>query len=273
MKRITHSPRGTLLNIALVEEHYGSSLLASVGIHALALLAALYGALLLPRTEPVQIGTGPGGGTGGGGYTVGVADDLGGGVGMTKPSLVPQPPALPAEMEVKQEAKPDAVSFPDTVVPPKPRKKEPTRQSKKAPPAPPVASNVVPTQAQPGAGGTGGMAGGSGGGRGGGSGVSIGSGSGGWGDSWYARTVESRIGSNWIKPVDLGARIEIIYSFLVGPDGSIYDIRKLKSCGNDALDLTAERAIRTSNPLAPPPPELRGRPLEFAAQFVYPPSP
>jgi TonB family protein len=103
--------------------------------------------------------------------------------------------------------------------------------------------------------------------------VSIGSGTGGWGDSWYARSVESRIGSNWLKPVNVGARIEIVYSFTVGSDGRIYNIRKVRSCGNDALDLTAERAIRASNPLAQPPPEMRAQPLEFVAQFIYPPSP
>jgi TonB family protein len=83
--------------------------------------------------------------------------------------------------------------------------------------------------------------------------------------------VEARIGQAWIKPIDIQQRIEIVYSFTVGPDGRIEDIKKERSSGNEALDLTAERAIRASNPLAPPPPELRGRPLQFVCQFVYPP--
>jgi TonB family protein len=101
-------------------------------------------------------------------------------------------------------------------------------------------------------------------------GISMGSGSGGMGDSWYARTVEARVGGNWSKPIGLQQRIEIIYSFLVGDDGRIYEIKLEKSSGNDALDLSAERAIRASNPLSVPPPELRGKLLQFTAVFVYP---
>jgi TonB family protein len=68
-------------------------------------------------------------------------------------------------------------------------------------------------------------------------------------------------------------RIEIVYSFVIYADGRIGDIRKEKSSGSEALDLAAERAIRASNPLSAPPPEYRGRPLQFMAQFVYPPGP
>jgi TonB family protein len=66
--------------------------------------------------------------------------------------------------------------------------------------------------------------------------------------------------------------MEVIYSFFIASNGSIYDIKKEKSSGNEALDFTAERAIRASNPLAAPPPELRGRPIQFVAQFVHPPT-
>jgi TonB family protein len=260
------TPRGTLLRIPLVEERHGTSLLASFLIHALALVMAVYGARLLPQTRPLSGGSG--GGPGGDSYTVGVADDLGGGAGMEKPSLLPQPPAMPPEMQVKQEPAKAAVQLPDTLEAKKPPKKAPAKPAAKEPVLP-AGSNVIPTEPRPGAGGSGGT----GQGAGGSGGVSIGLGMGGWGDSWYARAVESRIGSNWIRPVDVGARIEIVYSFSVAADGSIYNIRKVKSCGNEALDLTAERAIRASNPLAQPPPEMRVRPLEFVAQFVYPPGP
>jgi hypothetical protein len=53
-------------------------------------------------------------------------------------------------------------------------------------------------------------------------GISLGSGSGGIGDFWYARAVETRIGGNWTKPIGLQQRIEIIYSFMVGDDGRIW---------------------------------------------------
>jgi TonB family protein len=106
---------------------------------------------------------------------------------------------------------------------------------------------------------------------GGGNGVSIGTGSGGFGDSWYARAVEARISSNWIRTE--GMHVEMIYSFYIAANGTIYGIKQEKSSGNQQMDLTAERAIRASNPLAPPPQEFRGRPVQFVAQFVYPPSP
>lgn len=263
------SARGTLLNIPLIEEKYGRCFAVSVGLHAALVLFAIFAPYLIPRSAPIRIGTGPGGGPGSDLYSVGIADDLGGGAGMFKPSLVPQPPALPAEKATKEEAKRDAVALPDTVAPKKARTQEGAATKK---PAPATDSNIIPTAPQPGAGGSGGLAGGSGGGRGGGQGVSIGSGSGGPGDSWYARVVESRIGSNWIRPAP-GIRVEIIYSFFIATDGTIYGIKKEKSSGNEALDITAERAIRTSSPLTPPPPEFRGRPVQFLAQFVYPPTP
>lgn len=256
--------RGTLLNIPLLEEKYGRAFLASVGFHAALVLFVFMAPYLIPRGTPIQIGTGPGGGTGGGVFTVGVADELAGGAGMTKPSLIPQPPALPQEM-TKEEPKPEAIPLPQTI------EKKPAKKASNNKEPPTKISNVIPTAPQPGAGGTGGISGGSGGGRGGGTGVSIGSGSGGLGDSWYARVVENRISSNWLRPPQ-GMRCEITYSFYIASNGNIYDIKLVKPSGNAELDLTAERAIRASNPLAPPPPEFRGREIQFIAQFIYPPN-
>lgn len=261
------SPRGTLLNISLVEEKYGRSIFASIGLHLGLFVFIWLGPYLFPSISAIQLGTGPGGGLAGDTYSVGVADDLGGGAGMIKPSVIPQPPAMPEEKQIKEENK-QAVALPDTVPPKKkPQRAVDSQQGKKVPAANP---DIVPTAPEPGAGGSGGLAGGSGGGRGGGVGVSIGAGSGGQGDSWYARVVEARISSNWIRPAP-GVQLEIVYSFFIAADGSIYNIRKEKSSGNDALDLAAERAIRASNPLAAPPPEMRSRPIQFVAQFIYPP--
>jgi TonB family protein len=187
--------------------------------------------------------------------------------------MTPQPPALPVERATKIEAKKEdatAVALPDTLVP-KTKKKaaEDSTKSQKAISA--TASSQIPVAAAKGSGKNGSAPGGTGMGTGGGNGVSIGSGSGGWGDSWYARTVEARVGGNWTKPIGIQQRIEIVYSFIVGDDGRINSITLEKSSGNDALDLTAERAIRASNPLSIPPPDLRGKLLKFVAQFVYPP--
>jgi TonB family protein len=260
----------TMLNIPLLEERFGRSFLVSLGLHLGFAAVMLLLPRFLPRPEPLLIGSGPGGGIGGESYAVGVVDEVSGGAGMTKPSIIPQPPALVVEQKAPEVARKEAIALPDTAPEKKPRpvpKKAAKEPEKKTPPS----SLVVPTQPQPGVGGAGGVSAGSGGGRGGGNGVSIGTGSGGFGDSWYARVVESRISSNWIRPSP-GISVEIVFSFYIASDGSIFDVKKEKSSGNDALDLTAERAIRASNPLAAPPPHLRGRPLQFIAEFVYPPN-
>jgi TonB family protein len=253
----------TLLEIPLIRERYGSSVLASIGIHVVAVLLVIFGGYLLPDTV-IQIGSGQGGGIGGDISTVGVVDELSGGAGMVKPSIVPKPPALLEEPKPVEESK--AIPIPQTIDPKK-KKPEPKAKTPKATPD----SNVVPTAPEPGSGGTGGRSGGSGGGFGGGIGVSIGAGTGGFGDSWYARAVESRISSNWTRPPQ-GVRVEIIYSFIIQPDGRITDIKQEKSSGNPMLDLSAERAIRASTPLNAPPPEFRGRRIQFMAHFVYPPN-
>jgi TonB family protein len=264
------TPRGTLLEIPLIRESYGRSLIASIAIHIGVAAVLLFAPYLLPRPDPIVLGSGLGGGQGGDSYSVGLADELSGGAGMTKPSLRPQPPALPAEKVVKEEVPKDAIALPDTIKPKKPKKAAESAANPSKKPIPSKESSVIPTAPEPGSGGIGGRAGGAGGGMGGGIGVHIGSGTGGIGDSWYARAVESRISSNWIRPPE-GVRVEVTYSFFIASNGSIYEIRKEKSSGNEALDLTAERAIRASNPLAPPPPEMRGRPVQFIAQFVHPP--
>jgi TonB family protein len=258
------SRRATLLNIQLIEEKYGRSFLVSVAIHGMVILLFLFGRFLFPTPE-VQIGTGAGGGMSGESYSVGVADEPSGGAGMSKPSLVSQPPVLKEKKPSKKETK--AIPLPGTLVPK--RERSSVQQSQKAK----KESNLIPTPAEPGVGGAGGSVGGSGGGRGGGHGVSIGAGSGGFGDSWYARVVESRISSNWIRP-ETQERVEMVYSFYILADGSIRDIRREQSSGNPEMDRTAERAIRASSspPLPPPPPEFRGKPIKFIAQFVYPPN-
>jgi TonB family protein len=261
----TNTSQGTLLNITLTEEKYGHSFLLALALHGIVLLIAAFGGYLLPSAAVQIIGSGPGGGTGGEAYTVGVVDELAGGTGMFKPALTPKPPALLDETPVKNESK--AIPLPRTVEPKK--KKYTDKEIKKSKISP--SSNVIPTAPEPGAGGTGGASGGSGGGLGGGIGVSIGSGSGGISDSWYARAVESRISQTWIHPSE-GVRLEITYSFYIRSDGTIDGVKLERSSGNTELDLQAERAIRAANPLAPPPPEFRGRPIQFVAQFVYPPN-
>ena len=261
---INDSSHGNPLGIPLIEEKYGRSFLISIGIHAIAAMVLLFGGYLLPSAT-IVIGSGPGGGAGGEAYTVGVVDELSGGAGMVKPSIVPAPPALLTEIPVKQDK---AIPLSGSV---EPKKIKPTaKEIAKAAKAP--ISNVIPTAPEPGSGGIAGRSGGSGGGLGGGIGISIGSGSGGFGDHWYAQRVEARISSNWLRPAE-GVHVEMIYSFFIAANGTIYGIKREKSSGNQQMDLTAERAIRASTPLSPPPAEFRGRPIQFIAQFVHPPNP
>ncbi len=262
-------PRGTLLDLPLLEERYGWAFFVAVVLHGLLVAFLFIAPFLMPRLPVVQLGTGPGGGSPGNSYTVGVTDEPGGGAGLFKPATTPQPPVLPAEKAAKKEEPAKAVPLPDTVVP-KSKKKAAAESAKTAKSAPNASAAQIPVADAKGTGLPGSGSQGSGSVSGTGVGISIGSGSGGIGDSWYARTVEARVGGNWTKPIGLQQRIEIIYSFMVGDDGRIYDIKLEKSCGNDALDLLAARAIRASNPLTVPPPELRGKLLQFTAVFVYP---
>jgi outer membrane biosynthesis protein TonB len=255
---------GNLPGIPLVEEKFGRSFFISIGIHAAAAAVFVYGGYLLP-SAPIVIGSGAGGGIGGDAYTVGVIDEFSGGAGMVKPSIVPQPPALMPEVPTKQDK---AIPLPGTLEPKKtkPAAKEIAKAAKIQ------ETNIIPTAPEPGSGGIAGHSGGSGGGTGGGIGISIGTGSGAFSGHWYAQRVEARISSNWTRPPE-GMRVEMIYSFFIAANGIIYGIKQEKSSGNPQMDRTAERAIRVSNPLSPPPAEFRGKPIQFVAQFVYPPKP
>jgi TonB family protein len=264
---MSHNHPGTILDIPLVEEKFGRSFLASIFAHAAVFLVLMYAGFVLPSSI-VQIGSGAGGGTGGDVSTVGVVDDLSGGAGMIKPSLVPKPPALLDETPIDQTK---AIPLPQTL---DPQKKKPAKSDAKKPALIPLKPNVIPVAPEPGSGGMGGRSGGSGAGFGGGNGISIGSGSGGFGNSWYARAVETRISNNWIRPPE-GVHVEMVYSFFIAGDGTVNGIKQEKSSGNPEMDLGAERAIRALqiDPLPPPPQEFRGRRIQFIAQFVYPPNP
>src|SRR5216117_1947964 len=129
---MTDTTRGTLLQIPLIEEKYGHAFVISIFLHILLVLIFAVAPFLLPKPPPILIGTGPGGGSGEQ-YTVGVATELGGGEGMIKPSLIPQPPPLPVEKPVKEEIKEEAVPLPQTVEAKKPPAKAEDKAAKLAP--------------------------------------------------------------------------------------------------------------------------------------------
>jgi TonB family protein len=250
----------TLLRIPLIEENYSWATVASIAFHGILILIALFGARLFPQ-KVTQLGSGPGGGTGGDVATVGVVEQLSGGAGMVKPAMLPKPPALEKELPDKVEK---AIPIPGTLDSKKKQetKKKPEKTSNDL-------HNIIPTSSEPGSGGIAGSRSGTGGGIGGGNGVSIGTGSGGFGNSLYARAIERRISENWSKPPE-GMRVEMTYSFYIAANGTIYGIKREKPSGNSQIDLTAERAIKSCNPLPAPPAEFRDRAIQFVAQFVYP---
>jgi hypothetical protein len=257
----------TLPGILRKKEKYNWTFIGSLAIHAAILLLVIFGGYLFPKST-IRLGTGPGGGSAGDSYSVGMVDELSGGAGMVKPSIVPQPPAL-VEKELP------AIQSKAIPLPEKQAKKQKLTEKEVQEAAKAVkATNVIPTQPEPGSGGSSGRSGGSGGRFGGGVGISIGSGySGGFGNSTYARTVEGRISRAWTTPPP-GVHVEIIYSFYIAADGSIGGITLDKSCGNTQFDKDAEWAIRQlSNPRMPPTDaEFGGRLIKFVAQFIYPPN-
>ena len=248
--------RTTIPGIFLIEEKYRNSVLASICFHGIIVLLVLFGGYLLPETV-IQIGSGPAGGTGGEIYSVGVVDEFSGGAGMVKPSITRKPPAL---IEKVPTNKSKAVPLPATAN----KRKSPVVKKEAAV----NKTSVVPTAPEPGSGGVGGQSGGIGGGVG-----IVGAGSGEFGNSWYVRMVEARISREWTRPPE-GIHVEVIYSFYIGANGIIYNINLEKSSGNQLIDLSAKGAIQSinSNPLPPPPPEFRGRPIKFMAHFIHPPN-
>jgi hypothetical protein len=250
----------TLPGIPLTEESYRWSTVASVLFHGILILLAVFGARLFPQTV-VKLGSGSGGGTGGEISTVGVVEQLSGGEGMVKPAMLPAPPVLKKESVKEKET---AIPIQGTI---DSRKKQETKKSAQKTNL--DLHNIIPTAPEPGSGGIAGGRGGTGGGTGGGNGISIGTGSGGFGNSWYASAVEKRISSHWQKPPQ-GMHVEMIYSFYIADDGTIYGIKLEKSSGNTQIDLTADGAIKVSSPLTAPPAEFRGKAIQFVAHFVYP---
>ncbi len=58
---------------------------------------------------------------------------------------------------------------------------------------------------------------------------------------------------------------------------AVAGIKLEKSSGNPLIDIRREHAIQLliliESSLPAPPPEFRGRPIQFFAQFIYPPNP
>lgn len=67
----------------------------------------------------------------------------------------------------------------------------------------------------------------------------------------YKAQILAVIQSNWRIP-ELNQKLKCIYSVAVAPDGSVLSIKLMQSSGNDALDQSAEQAIKLASPLPVP---------------------
>lgn len=251
--------------------------------HAAVVLAVLALGYLLPRSIPIQIGAGPGGGSGEDFIPVRLAEasELGG-LGTVKPMLTPQPAAAPPPKTQIEKPKPEPTPQKEEVFLEKPKEveKPPARDARRQPP-PPKPPEPKPGDIErppdPGPGGRGRPVPGAGTGFGPSVGQEVGSGTGQEGaiDSAYVRIVEQRVGQNWLA-TSLGTlprQVRTVISFTVARGGAIGDIRLVESSGSRTVDLAAERAVVASNPLPPLPLEFRGHSVRFRAEFEYPPKP
>lgn len=268
-----------LLTSHIKDQGTGRSLLFSAIGHILLVLLIVAGTYLLPQGSLIDIGTGPGGGSGDRVIPVRLADvPDSGGLGAVKPTLTPRPKAaapLPKPKETPPAPDPD--TFLERKKPPKP--KRPQLPEDRPPLDPPQATAAEPGDIvrapDPGSGGRASPGSGAGGGQGTGLGVQMGSGHGQEGDidSAYVRLVEQRVGTNWLRTSlgELGRPVQTIVTFEVLRNGKIQNIQLAKTSGIRSVDLAALRAVQASNPLPPLPLEFRGRQVRFRAEFNYPP--
>jgi len=88
----------------------------------------------------------------------------------------------------------------------------------------------------------------------------------------YVDAVRNRISSNWLQAtVDPSVRYapRADFTFQILRDGSIVNIQRLQSSGNTSVDNSALRAIQSSNPLAPLPPEYSGSSVSVEFYFDF----
>ena len=96
---------------------YRWPVVASLIGHTLLLLFFLFAVKIFPAGEPLLIGSGLGGGQGEDSVTVGLSPELSGGAGMYKPSVTPQPAALPPPAPRKTAETESPATQPENVFP------------------------------------------------------------------------------------------------------------------------------------------------------------
>ena len=74
--------------------------------------------------------------------------------------------------------------------------------------------------------------------------------------AYYVDQMLTMIHANWVRPT-LGGNIESLIHFTIRSDGSVSDIRIVRSSGYNTFDLAARRAIQSASPLPPLPKSYR----------------
>jgi len=246
-------------------------LISSIVSHFLLVSIVLVWQFAAPQGPTLTLG----GGGGGGSRVIGVGlvEGLPAGQEYFKPPV--QLPELAAALVAKPAAPIAKTDRPDDFI----TATQPDRKPAAAKPSPPA---PAATTAPPGPVSTGdrspGVRGGTGAGgqgEGSGHGVSIGGAGEGFYDSWYARQVEQRVGSNWLESrmgIQFSGKHRTLIQFAVNPEGRIEDIQIIESTGPEAFERSALRAVRASDPLPPLPVQYRMQRnrIRFVAIFEHP---
>jgi protein TonB len=89
---------------------------------------------------------------------------------------------------------------------------------------------------------------------------------------WYIQAAKRRVDPNWDRlSIDPGVRnsttLHAAVSFVINRDGSIKNVRITTSSGNLSWDNAGIRAIMSSNPLPPLPPDFQGSEVSVTWDF------
>lgn len=89
---------------------------------------------------------------------------------------------------------------------------------------------------------------------------------------WYVEAIQRRISSNWIEStidptISFAPRCTV--SFQILHDGSIANIQITQSSGNQSVDMSAIRAVQSSNPLDQLPPAYSGKYVDVEFWFEF----
>jgi protein TonB len=90
--------------------------------------------------------------------------------------------------------------------------------------------------------------------------------------AWYIEAVRRRINQNWLQStIDPGVRAahvaHCVMTFTIYKDGSVKDVRLSQTSGNMSMDNSAQRALLSSSPMPPLPPDYSGSYVNVTFDF------